>query len=458
MGPTVVVGAGKTGLAVACHLALRGQRVVLSDKRAANELTSARESLAIKLGAAAHLVAWEMGGHEEKTFTSANRIVVSPGVPKLAALHAATRAGIAVTSEVELAATQIEAPLVGVTGTNGKSTVTALCGAIAEATGRPSFTGGNLGTPFIDAVGTEAASADGLCVVELSSYQLEHVERMRPRAAAFLNLTPDHLDRYGDLAAYGAAKMNIARRMGAGDVLVMNGDDAEVRRCYTTWKQRRGPDVYWFHRAPTNGSRVAFCDEHDYVLRLDGAEERYPLSLSQLIGKHNQSNVLAALLLMRASNLAAPDHVRAGLASFRALPHRMQLVHEANGVRYYDDSKATNVDSVVAGLDGFPVPFSLIAGGRDKGGSYAPLVAALQRSTCRGVIAIGEAAPLIEKALEGSFVACERGLDMVDAVKRARARVGSGEAVVLSPACSSFDMFQNYEHRGRAFREAAEAT
>lgn len=175
------------------------------------------------------------------------------------------------------------------------------------------------------------------------------------------------------------------------------------------------------------------------------------------MGRHNDRNVLAALLLLRAAGLASPEAVRAGLAGFRALPHRMQLVAERSGVRYYDDSKATNVDSVVAGLDGFPLAFSLIAGGRDKGGSYAPLVEALRRARCLGVVTLGEAAPLIERALDGSGLVHARADSLEAAVARARAWVSAGGAVVLSPACSSFDMFKNYEHRGEAFRRAAEA-
>ncbi len=260
-------------------------------------------------------------------------------MPALPELEAARRRNVPVIGEIEMASRLVRAPLVGVTGTNGKSTVTALCGAIATATGRPSFVGGNLGTPLIEAVETDAASVDGICVVELSSYQLETVDRMRPRAAAVLNLTPDHLDRYGSLEKYGLAKMNIARNMGAGDVLVLNGDDAELTRVYALWAAARfgsttgvrGPDVYRFVNAPTDAKRVAYCDERDFVLRLDGGEERYARTLSHLMGRHNDRNVLAALLLMRASGLATPDAVRAGLDGFRALAHRMELVAERWG-------------------------------------------------------------------------------------------------------------------------------
>ncbi len=465
--PTVVVGAGTTGLAVARYLVRRGERVLLSDTRDAAAMNEARTALEAELGADAVRLAWELGGHVEASFANAGRIIVSPGVPEGPALAAARRAGVSITGEIELAARLVAAPIVGITGTNGKSTVTALCGAIAQATGRASFVGGNLGVPLVSAVGTGAASSDGLCVVELSSYQLETVEQLRPRAAALLNLTPDHLDRYGSLAVYGAAKMNIARRMGTGDVLVVNGDDVEVTRALSAWREKRwsgevgtvvGPEIYRFvEAAVADATNIAFCDENDFVLRLPAGDERYSRTLSQLMGRHNDRNVLAALLLMRASGLASPEAVRVGLSGFRALPHRMELVAERGGVRYYDDSKATNVDSVVAGLAGFPVPFSLIVGGRDKGGSYAPLVVALRAGSCRGVVTIGEAAPLVEKALDGSGVRCERAQDLPDGVRRARAWMKAGEAVVLSPACSSFDMFRDYAHRGAVFKDAAEA-
>jgi UDP-N-acetylmuramoylalanine--D-glutamate ligase len=446
----------------------RGERVLLSDKRDAAALAEARAAIEAELGGDAVRLSWETSGHRVESFAGAGRIVVSPGVPEGPALTAARKAGVPVTGEIEMAARLIAAPLIGITGTNGKSTVTALCGAIATATGRASFTGGNLGVPLISAVDTEAASADGLCVVELSSYQLETVEQLRPRAAALLNLTPDHLDRYGSMAAYGAAKMNIAQRMGAGDVLVVNGDDVEVTRALSAWRDLRwggkppghlvGPEIFRFVETPApDATHIAFCDADDFVLRLPAGDERYPRALSTLMGKHNDRNVLAALLLMRASGLASPEAVRVGLSGFRALPHRMELVAERGGVRYYDDSKATNVDSVVAGIAGFPVPFSLIAGGRDKGGSYTPLVNALRAATCRGVVTIGEAAPLIEQALADSGLRWERAHDLSDGVRRARGWVGQGEAVVLSPACSSFDMFRDYAHRGAVFKEAAEA-
>ena len=446
---TVVIGAGRSGLAVAKRLLRDGDEVVIGDHlRDASSMAETRRLFEAQLRAEG-LPSPEWRSKEwydgPPTVTHLEqRIVVSPGVPAARLLDAMRGKGITITGEIELAMERIQAPVVGITGTNGKSTVTALCGAIATATGKATFIGGNLGTPLVEAIDTPAAAADGLCVVELSSFQLETCVRARPRAAALLNLTPDHLDRHGTMEVYGDVKMRIARNMTGDDVLVVSGEDAEVSRAL-----ERNPVRCRVLRFGLDAGD-AHIEEDDYVV----LGERYPRALSRLAGRHNDRNVLAALLLLRASGLASPDAVRAGLASFRALPHRMELVAERSGVRFYDDSKATNVDSVVAGIDGFPVPFSLIAGGRDKGGSYAPLVDALTRGPCRGVVTIGEAAPLIEVAV-GARLPVTRAATLPDAVRLARGLVNVGEAVILSPGCSSFDMFRDYAERGAVFKKAA---
>lgn len=435
----VVVGAGKSGRAAArlCHAL--GGHVVLNDQRAPLERGDLPEAI--------ELVG---GGHDAAIFARAELIVLSPGVPRLAVIDAAIARGVAVTGEIELASTRVQAPMLAITGTNGKSTVTALTGALLAQNGKPTFVGGNLGTPLADAVGTPAVGADGQVVVELSSYQLETCDTFHPRGAALLNLTPDHLDRYASLEAYGEAKLRIAQRLDEHDVLVYNGDDAFFAAAAARFvaPQRRSFSV-------RGRDADGFVDGDELVLRLD-REERYPIASLQIIGRHNLANALAALLLVRATGMATFEQARAGLASFTALPHRMQLVGAPRGVRYYDDSKATNVDSVVAGIDGFPAPFVLIAGGRDKGGSYAPLVEALARNRCTRVLLIGEAAPLIERAL-GTTIVSERCATLPEAVARGAAIAQPGEAVVLSPACSSFDMFDNYAHRGAVFRAAVES-
>jgi UDP-N-acetylmuramoylalanine--D-glutamate ligase len=449
VGPNkvLVVGAGKSGLAAARFCALRGARVVVTDRKPAEALAEARAALGPG-------VEWEVGGHRRETFEAADLIVVSPGVPALPELAAARARGVRITGEIELAARYIEAPIVGVTGTNGKSTVTALAGRMAKESGRPTFVGGNLGTPLLECVGGDAAGPRGVVVVELSSFQLETCDRLHPRAAALTNLTPDHLDRYPDLEAYGAAKLRIAQRMGPADALVVNRADDFFRAAVPRALPYLSP--LWYEAGPPAPGLAGFLDGDALGLRLEGGEERYPIAEISLVGRHNLGNALAALLLVRGSGLCTYDQARAGLAAFRPLPHRMELVGEVRGVRYYDDSKATNVDSVVAGLDGFPAPYWLIAGGRDKGGSYAPLARVLAAGSCRGVLLIGEAAPRIAEAL-GAAVPHEPAATLEEAVARAAERARPGEAVLLSPACSSFDMFRNYEHRGAAFRAAVEA-
>jgi UDP-N-acetylmuramoylalanine--D-glutamate ligase len=465
-----VVGLGKSGLAAARFCAERGAHVVGCDDR--EEAQLARSLLAINSYVASGRIGLRLGGLQAEALTSADLIVLSPGVPPTRpAVAAARAAGVPITGEIELASRFISAPIVGITGTNGKSTVTSLCGAIASHSGRPSFCGGNLGTPLIEAVDTPAARADGIVVVELSSYQLETAETLTCAAAAVLNLTPDHLDRYPSLAAYGDAKARIFRNMPLLATRVWNADDPEVLSlCERTFGSNQ-PGYLFSTRGPVPSQ--SFMERHPRFggwvegpeLFLSGVAgglpaqvhsrdvpiERYPISELNLVGNHNLANALAALLLMRAANLASYEQARAALRAFVALPHRMQLVAEAQGVRYYDDSKGTNVDAVVAGLDGFPRPLALIAGGRDKGGSYAPLRAVLERNHTRGVVVIGEAAPLIREALGGCAFPIAVAATMAEAVEQASALCRAGDAVVLSPACSSFDMFRDYAERAEVF-------
>lgn len=468
----LIVGAGRTGLAVARFASARGALVTITDQKPADRID---ETPLLRAGAE---VRFELGGHKVESFTSAELIVISPGVPPtLPELVAAQQKGVPITGEIELASRFISAPIVAVTGTNGKSTVTSLCGEIARATGRPTFVGGNLGTPLVEAVGTDAATQQGIVVCELSSFQLETCETFHPRAAVMLNITPDHLDRYGSMAAYADAKFRIIKNLGRGDVFVMNEDDPEVAEAYARHVGGWLPTIGYSTRGrpqqryvQSSGDGVisvdigGFIDGEALALRLPSSlrrptlveEERYPIGDLQLVGRHNLGNALAAYLAMRATGLATADEVRRGAGVFRPLPHRMELVGERRGVRFYDDSKGTNVAAVVASVDGFPRPFILIAGGRDKGGSYAPLRDVLQRNMARGVVVIGEAADKIASAVEG-VAPLHRAASMEDAVAIAARIAGDGDAVVLSPACSSYDMFQNYEHRGQAFRAAVEA-
>jgi UDP-N-acetylmuramoylalanine--D-glutamate ligase len=460
----LVVGLGRSGLAAARLCAEQGARVTVNDHRTAEALGAALAGLPPGIERV-------LGAHPTEAFLAADLIVVSPGVPALPALAAARAAGRPVTGELELASRFVAAPIAAVTGTNGKSTTTTLLGALLEATGRPVFAGGNLGTPLAEAVGTPALGPDGLCVVEVSSFQLETTETFRPRVGVLLNITPDHLDRHASLDEYTAYKARVFAAQRPDDFAIVNADDARcaaigrgVRsQCLlfsTSGPLPEGTAGGWVERGVADrnigsigskGANEAIC------LRLPGSAsvERLPAALPGLLGRHNQENALAALLAARL--LGLPAHAApAPLHTFRALPHRMELVgtltRDHDDVRFYDDSKGTNVGATVAALTGFPRPVVLIAGGKDKGGSYAPLAAALAGAG-RAAVLIGEAAEKLHAALS-PHLPVERASSLEAAVARAAALSRPGDAVVLSPACSSFDMFRDYAHRAEVFRAA----
>jgi UDP-N-acetylmuramoylalanine--D-glutamate ligase len=365
-------------------------------------------------------------------------------------IDAARAKGVLVTGELELASWFVESTMVAITGTNGKSTTTTLCGAMLGANGRPTFVGGNLGTPLSEAIGTYAARAGGTCVVEVSSFQLETVRTFRPQVAVLLNISPDHLDRYPDFKGYIAAKQRIFAAQTASDFAVINIDDPNVETAVRSIQSRC--ILISTHQALGVGG---WLEGDSLCVRLPGGPiEYYPAQLPGLIGRHNQENALAALVAARLLG-TLPAEARLALVAFRSLPHRMELVGDFNDIEFYDDSKGTNVGAVVAALDGFPRKVVLIAGGRDKGGSYAPLAEIMQKFG-RAAVLIGEAAPLIREAL-APVVPVEMARDMDQAVQMAAELAERGDAVVLSPACSSFDMFQNYSHRAEVYRVAVQS-
>jgi UDP-N-acetylmuramoylalanine--D-glutamate ligase len=436
----LVVGLGRSGIAAAQLCVARGARVTATDSRAAAALGPALSRL--PPGALR-----ELGGHRRESFVGADLIVLSPGVPEIPELAAARAAGVAITGEMELASTFVSGTIVAVTGTNGKSTTTTLVGDMLRATGRPTFVGGNLGDPLAEAVGTPAAEAGGFCVVEASSFQLETTVTFHPRVAALLNVTADHLDRYPDLDAYAAAKARIFAAQSPTDDAVVNLDDALVVRATAGTSSRR---LGFSVERPLDGG--GWLDNDALVIRLPDQEpERYPARLPALLGRHNRANALAALLMSRLAG-ASLEEARTALLAFRPLAHRMELVAVTEGIAFYDDSKATNVGAVVAALEGFPRRVVLIAGGRDKGGDYAPLAAVLGR-VGRAAVLIGEAADKMQVALRGTLPV-ERAATLDAAVDAARALAQPGDAVVMSPACSSFDMFRDYAHRAEVFRAA----
>ena len=436
----LVVGLARTGVAVAAFCAGRRALVTVTDRKPAGVLAAE----VAELHGRARL---ELGGHTAATFLRQDLIVLSPGVPEIPEIQAARAAGVAVTGEIELAARFVRAPIVGITGTNGKSTVTSLVGAILAATGRPTFAGGNLGDPLIAAVDTPAAGPDGHLVVELSSFQLETCVELRPAVAALLNVTPDHLDRYPSLDAYVAAKGRIFQAQAAEDFAVVNADDP------IAWElagRGRAQRLGFSSTRPLEAG--GWLEGESLCVRLPGgAVERYPSGELRIVGRHNFENALAAYLCARLHG-ATPAVVRAAAREFRPLAHRMELVRELDGVAYFDDSKGTNVGAVAAALEGFPRKVVLIAGGRDKGGDYAPLRRALEQCA-RAVVLIGEAADRMEAALSG-VAEIRRAATLEDAVRLGRTLARPGDAVVLSPACSSFDMFRDYAHRAAVFRAA----
>lgn len=442
----LVVGLGRSGLAAARVCAEQGARVTVTDKRDAGAL----REMATRVPAT---VTQELGGHREATFVAADLIVLSPGVPDLPELAAARAAGVKITGELELASWFVTGTLLAITGTNGKSTTTTLCGAVVKASGFPTFVGGNLGEPLSEAVGTRAASPGGILVVEVSSFQLETVEQFHPRIAVLLNVTPDHLDRYRDFDDYAAAKARVFSRQGPSDFAVVNGDDAIARRCAEGTAARK-----LMISTTTKLREGGWLEGDNLCVRLPGGDiERYPTNNPALVGRHNHENALAALLAARLAG-ATPSEARRSLLEFRALAHRMELVAEARGVEYYDDSKGTNVGAVTAALSGFPRPVVLIAGGRDKGGDYTPLAQVFAR-VGRAAVLIGEAAERIAQSFRA--VAPEdkifRAATLEQAVEKAASIAVRGDAVVLSPACSSFDMFRDYAHRAEVFRAAVRA-
>jgi UDP-N-acetylmuramoylalanine--D-glutamate ligase len=407
----------------------RGAQVVGVDHRVRAELGPAAQSLPIEVVTEFDKLSAPL--------SSADLIVVSPGVPLSSALLAAERAGVSLVGELSLAAACCEAPIVAIGGTNGKSTTTALVAAMLSQDGRSVFCGGNLGTPLSDAVGRPF----DCLVVEVSSFQLERVSGFRPRVSVLLNITEDHLDRHGTFEAYAAAKGNAFAEQSQGDVAVALHGDPEVLR-----QARRGA-----------GRIVTFGQAGDYVADAECVTElstgrRFGLEGGTLSSRHNRSNAAAAIAAAAAMG-ASPASIQAALDAYRPLPHRLSRVGSCGEVTFYYDSKATNVGAAVAAVLGLPeARVVLIAGGKGKEGSYQPLRAALAERG-RAVVLIGEAATEMAAVFSGA-VDVTLASDMPDAVAKAYERAQPGDAVLLSPACASFDMFTSYAHRGRCFAEA----
>jgi UDP-N-acetylmuramoylalanine--D-glutamate ligase len=441
----VVVGLAQTGISVAKFCASRGANVIVTDGKKADDIPG-------RVAQVKDIATLELGGHNLDSFTSADVVVMSPGVPDLKETKAARAAGVPVIAEIELAYRFFVpgATLIAITGTNGKSTTTALTGALCEASGRPTFCGGNLGNhPLIEAVDHPANSDGGLIVAEVAGFMLETCTSFRPDIGACLNITEDHLERFGTMEVYASMKTRIYEWQTSEDVAIAN------ELCPLTMAGARGGrgDLFVFNsQARVDKGACLDRDTHEIVLRLGGAEERYPWADLNLIGSHNLENAMAAYIAARKAGVEAAA-IRKGAQAFVPQKHRMEKVAVIDGVTYYDDSKGTNVAAVAASMTGFPMPVVLIAGGVDKGGSYQPMFEALA-PVCTGLVLIGEAKGVIREAakLAGATYPVVDADDMDNAVRRAADLAQAGQAVVLSPACSSYDMFRNFEERGRAFR------
>jgi UDP-N-acetylmuramoylalanine--D-glutamate ligase len=436
----LVVGLGRSGVAAAKLCVTEGAQVTVTDVKSS-------ETLAPILTTLPTSITRELGAHRLESFVNCDMVVLSPGVPPLPEIEAARQKGILITGELELASWFLDSTLIAITGTNGKSTTTSLCGAILGNSGRPTFVGGNLGTPLTEAIGTPAAHPGGICVVEVSSFQLETTAQFHPQVAILLNITADHLDRYPDFQAYVQAKTRVFEAQIASDFAVVNIDDPNVEKAVRHIKSRC--ILISTHQALDVG---AWVEKDSLCVRLPGGPvEFYPAELPGLVGRHNQENALAAITASRLCG-TLPSEVRMALTNFRSLPHRMELVADLNDITFYDDSKGTNVGAVVAALDGFPRKVVLIAGGKDKGGSYEPLANAL-KTAGRAAVLIGEAASKMEEALR-PVLPVARASTIEEAVHTAYSMASRGDSVVLSPACSSFDMFRDYAHRAEVYRTA----
>ncbi len=445
-----VVGGARSGRAAARLLAKVGGEVFLTEQDAPSD------------GAAAALdeagVEYEFGGHTAEAL-DADVLVLSPGVPTQSNIvQQALRAGLDVYSEIEAASWFCDAPIVAITGTNGKTTTTSLTGhvfrtAFADTPGREAIVAGNIGYPFSDYV-LETEPTD-VVVLEVSSFQLDHVETFRPRVSVLLNITPDHLGRYDhDFEAYAQAKHNIFRNQGEGDVVVYNRDDDDVRNAVEEAAAEQGVRPMAITREGVPAAGAGFRDGR-IVLRTDDEDDSLmPQDELALRGRHNMYNSLAAAVSARVMEVEN-DVIRESLSGFEGVPHRLEEVRTVDDVLYVNDSKATNVNAVWYALESFDRPIVLIAGGRDKGNDYTDLKP-LVRDQVRAVVALGESAENVERELGGEAPDHSRAETMEDALTQAQRAAQPGDVVLLSPACSSFDMYENYEERGDTFRRLAE--
>jgi UDP-N-acetylmuramoylalanine--D-glutamate ligase len=433
---------GKSGLAAALFLRDRGARVTVSDTRSAAALGEQIPAL-LEAG-----IMVEAGGHGLLTFRRQDLIVVSPGVPlDTPEVKSAQQLGLPVIGELELASRFLRGDVVAITGSNGKTTTTTLIGQIFAEAGLKTQVGGNIGLPVVDLIAL--STPETWNVLEVSSFQLETTVEFHPRIALVLNITPDHLDRHKTFERYWAAKARITACQSASDYLVLNAEDAAAQRIASKTKAR----IYWFSGVRQIKQGAFVHGESIFFLVQEGGkpEPILPLAEIPLKGSHNVENVLAAVCAAKLAGISSAS-VRKTVHAFQAVEHRLEWVKTLGGVEFYNDSKATNVDATMKALASFPGGIHLILGGKDKDSDYT-LLAPLLRERVKSVYTIGSAAEKIERELAGVVKIVSVGT-LEAAVQSAAAAAEAGHVVLLAPACSSFDQFENYEHRGRAFRDA----
>ena len=433
----LVVGLARTGEATALFCAKHNAIVTATELRPASELGDTPAKLR-EAG-----VALELGGHREKTYLTQDLIVPSPGVPADDPLLEKARSRrITVWSEIELAYRFMEGDLIGITGSNGKTTTTTLVHHILKTAGRRAILAGNVGTALISCV--EEMDAETVSVVELSSFQLELIDKFRPDIGVFLNLTQDHLDRHKTMEAYAAAKARIFEKQTEMDAAVLNADDAP-----TVALTPKKPQVFWFSRKKGVGQGA--CVRGEDIVILHHGKEEFVMKTADipLVGAHNLENVLAAAMAARLSEVDAATIGKA-VRSFAGVEHRLEFVAEIGGVNYNNDSKATNVDATLKAIGAFPGRILVILGGKDKGSDYTVLQKPLREKAILALL-IGAASDKIEKQITGS-VAIERAETLERAVEIASNAAQAGDNVLLAPACASLDQYENFEHRGREFK------
>ncbi len=442
-----VIGGARSGIAVARLLKQRGADVFLSDSAPAEKMVAAARLLH-DAGIQAEF------GLNSGRILEADTIVLSPGVPdEIPVVREALKAGVPVVSEIEVASWFCPAPIIAVTGTNGKTTTTTLIGRMFSDAKRQSVVGGNIGTAFSQII--EGIDASGTAILEVSSFQLDHIQQFRPGVSVILNITPDHLDRYDhSFEKYTKSKARIFENQGSGDAVVYNHDDSVTRSIV---EREIDPAV---KKLPFSSSGLldvgAFLLDGNLVINLDGRSSNVvPVTEVKIKGMHNLQNAMAASLASAAMGIPV-ESIGVTLKTFPGVEHRLEPVREHQGVSYVNDSKATNVDSVWYALQSFASsPIVLLLGGRDKGNDYERLLP-LVKQHVKSIIAIGESADKVVSAFAGT-VPVQSAASMKEAVRMAAKEAVRGDVVLLSPACASFDWFENYEHRGRVFKEEVEA-